>query len=176
MQVDRSFFWCMMTDVSGFPGCRSGDRLPMDTAALDLARFQFAFVISFHIVFPALTIGLGSYLAVWMRLAVDGTRPLHLVFSILGEGVCPHVRHGRRLRNCDELPVRHELERLLRQDRSRARAADGLRGADRVLSGGGLSRHHAVRREPRRRRLHFFATLMVAARRAFLRFLDPLRQ
>ena len=36
----------------------------MDTAALDLARFQFAFVISVHIIFPAITIGLASYLAV----------------------------------------------------------------------------------------------------------------
>ncbi|MBU1284506.1 MAG: cytochrome ubiquinol oxidase subunit I, partial [Gammaproteobacteria bacterium] len=32
--------------------------------ALDLARIQFAFTISFHIIFPAITIGLASYLAV----------------------------------------------------------------------------------------------------------------
>lgn len=32
--------------------------------ALELARFQFGFTISFHIVFPAITIGLASYLAV----------------------------------------------------------------------------------------------------------------
>ncbi|MGE0255375.1 MAG: cytochrome ubiquinol oxidase subunit I [Alphaproteobacteria bacterium] len=31
--------------------------------AVDLARFQFAFTIAFHIVFPALTIGLASWLA-----------------------------------------------------------------------------------------------------------------
>jgi cytochrome d ubiquinol oxidase subunit I len=39
--------------------------------ALLLARIQFAFTVSFHIVFPALTIGLASYLAVleglWLR-------------------------------------------------------------------------------------------------------------
>jgi cytochrome bd ubiquinol oxidase subunit I len=39
--------------------------------ALLLARIQFAFTISFHIVFPALTIGLASYLAVleglWLK-------------------------------------------------------------------------------------------------------------
>ena len=35
-----------------------------DPTALDLARVQFGFTISFHIVFPALTIGLASYLAV----------------------------------------------------------------------------------------------------------------
>ena len=38
---------------------------------LILARFQFAFVVSFHIIFPAFTIGLASYLAVleglWLR-------------------------------------------------------------------------------------------------------------
>ncbi len=32
--------------------------------AIDLARWQFAFTISFHIIFPAFTIGLASYLAV----------------------------------------------------------------------------------------------------------------
>lgn len=39
--------------------------------ALELARLQFAFTISFHIIFPAVTIGLASYLAVlegcWLR-------------------------------------------------------------------------------------------------------------
>lgn len=35
-----------------------------DPAALLLARIQFGFTISFHILFPALTIGLASYLAV----------------------------------------------------------------------------------------------------------------
>jgi cytochrome d ubiquinol oxidase subunit I len=40
-------------------------------SALDLARIQFAFTMSFHILFPAVTIGLASYLAVlelsWLR-------------------------------------------------------------------------------------------------------------
>lgn len=39
--------------------------------AIDLARLQFAFVVSFHIIFPAFSIGLASYLAVlealWLR-------------------------------------------------------------------------------------------------------------
>ncbi|MDR3005594.1 MAG: cytochrome ubiquinol oxidase subunit I [Acidovorax sp.] len=35
-----------------------------DIGALDLARVQFAFTVSFHIVFPSITIGLASYLAV----------------------------------------------------------------------------------------------------------------
>jgi len=43
--------------------------------ALSLARFQFAFVVSFHILLPAFTIGLASYLAVveglWLRTGDD---------------------------------------------------------------------------------------------------------
>lgn len=39
--------------------------------AVELARIQFAFTISFHIIFPAITIGLASYLAVleglWLK-------------------------------------------------------------------------------------------------------------
>jgi len=35
-----------------------------ELTALDLARTQFAFTIAFHIIFPAITIGLASYLAV----------------------------------------------------------------------------------------------------------------
>lgn len=36
----------------------------MSVDALDLARIQFAFTVSFHFLFPAFTIGLASYLAV----------------------------------------------------------------------------------------------------------------
>src|ERR671927_1060608 len=40
-------------------------------SAIDLARFQFAFVVVWHFLFPAFTIGLASYLAVlegfWLR-------------------------------------------------------------------------------------------------------------
>ncbi|WP_395374133.1 cytochrome ubiquinol oxidase subunit I [Marinicella sp. W31] len=43
--------------------------------ALLLARIQFAFTISFHIVFPALSIGLASYLlvleALWLKTGLD---------------------------------------------------------------------------------------------------------
>nr|WP_297353031.1 cytochrome ubiquinol oxidase subunit I [uncultured Caldimonas sp.] len=46
--------------------------------ALMLARIQFAFTISFHIVFPALTIGLASYLAVLEGLWLKTRRPVYL--------------------------------------------------------------------------------------------------
>jgi len=36
----------------------------MDPTALLLSRLQFAFTISFHIIFPAFTIGLAAWLTV----------------------------------------------------------------------------------------------------------------
>ena len=49
--------------------------------ALDLARIQFAFTISFHIIFPAITIGLASYLAVleglWLKTGQTVYRDLY---------------------------------------------------------------------------------------------------
>ena len=50
----------------------------MTVDALLLARIQFAFTISFHIVFPALTIGLASYLAVLEALWLKTKRPVYL--------------------------------------------------------------------------------------------------
>ncbi|MGI4860072.1 MAG: cytochrome ubiquinol oxidase subunit I, partial [Janthinobacterium lividum] len=45
--------------------------MPVNFSAIDLARFQFAFTVSFHIIFPALSIGLASFLAVlegaWLK-------------------------------------------------------------------------------------------------------------
>ncbi len=35
----------------------------MQETAILLARIQFRFTVSFHIIFPAITIGLASYLA-----------------------------------------------------------------------------------------------------------------
>ncbi|HEY4317019.1 MAG TPA: cytochrome ubiquinol oxidase subunit I [Herbaspirillum sp.] len=49
--------------------------------ALELARIQFGFTISFHIVFPAITIGLASYLVVlegcWLRTKLPMYRDLY---------------------------------------------------------------------------------------------------
>ncbi|WP_372693691.1 cytochrome ubiquinol oxidase subunit I [Brevundimonas sp.] len=50
----------------------------MDVDALLLARMQFAFTIAFHIVFPAFSIGLASYLAVLEALWLKTGRDLYL--------------------------------------------------------------------------------------------------
>src|ERR1700709_1400261 len=46
--------------------------------ALLLARIQFGFTISFHIVFPALTVGMASYLAVLEGLWLKTGRHVYL--------------------------------------------------------------------------------------------------
>ncbi len=49
--------------------------------ALELARIQFAFTVAFHIIFPAITIGLASYLAVleglWLKTGQELYRDLY---------------------------------------------------------------------------------------------------
>lgn len=53
--------------------------------ALELARIQFGFTISFHIIFPAITIGLASYLTVleafWLRTRDETYRDLYHFWS-----------------------------------------------------------------------------------------------
>ncbi|HFH4096741.1 TPA: cytochrome ubiquinol oxidase subunit I, partial [Pseudomonas aeruginosa] len=47
------------------------------STALDLARFQFAFTVAMHILFPAITIGLASYLAVLEGLYLKTGREVY---------------------------------------------------------------------------------------------------
>ncbi len=44
--------------------------------AFHLARIQFAFTVSFHIIFPTITIGLASYLAVLEELWLKTKNPV----------------------------------------------------------------------------------------------------
>ncbi|RTZ40948.1 cytochrome ubiquinol oxidase subunit I [Candidimonas sp. SYP-B2681] len=57
----------------------------MDVDALLLARIQFGFTISFHIIFPAITIGLASYLVVlegcWLKTGNPVFRDLYHFWS-----------------------------------------------------------------------------------------------
>ena len=50
----------------------------MELDALILARMQFAFTVAFHIVFPAFSIGLASYLALLEALWLKTGRELYL--------------------------------------------------------------------------------------------------
>src|SRR6201989_1005693 len=49
----------------------------MDLTALLLSRLQFAFTVSFHIIFPAFTIGLAAWLTVLEALGLATGRPVY---------------------------------------------------------------------------------------------------
>src|SRR6201981_305327 len=51
----------------------------MELTALLLSRIQFAFTISFHIIFPSFTIGLAAWLAVLEALHLATGRPVYRV-------------------------------------------------------------------------------------------------
>src|SRR6187402_2784889 len=55
---------------------RTGD-CPMDPTALLLSRLQFAFTISFHIIFPAFTIGLAAWLTVLEAMHQYSGKPVY---------------------------------------------------------------------------------------------------
>src|ERR1700724_2737013 len=54
-------------------------RLAMDMTALLLSRLQFAFTITFHIIFPSFTIGLAAWLTVLEALRLATGRPVYRV-------------------------------------------------------------------------------------------------
>ena len=66
-----------------------------DSTALDLARIQFGFTVGFHIIFPALTIGLASYLAAleacWLRTGQVLYRDLYQFWAKIFGSSTPQV-------------------------------------------------------------------------------------
>src|SRR5258705_11914947 len=57
-------------------------RFPMESMALFLSRIQFAFTISFHIIFPTFTIGLAAWLTVLEALHLrTGRSAYRLLFD-----------------------------------------------------------------------------------------------
>ena len=56
--------------------------------AFHLARIQFAFTVSFHILFPAITIGLASYLVVLEGMWLHQKRRLAIVVPLLAKDIC----------------------------------------------------------------------------------------
>ena len=49
----------------------------MDAGTLILSRIQFAFTVSFHIIFPAFTVGLAAWLAYLEACSLVLKRPVH---------------------------------------------------------------------------------------------------
>ena len=53
----------------------------MDPTALLLSRIQFGFTISFHIIFPAFTIGLAAWLTVLEALHLQYVRAMQAIIA-----------------------------------------------------------------------------------------------
>src|SRR4051794_38851327 len=116
----------------------------MDVTALLLSRLQFAFTISFHIIFPSFTIGLAAWLAVLEALHLaTGRAAYRLVFDfwlkIFG------VAFGLGVGNRHGLPVRHQLERAVEGVRPDSGSPPVLLSLHRVFPGSQLLRHPSVR-------------------------------
>ena len=114
-------------------------------SAETLARAQFAFTVSFHIIFPAFSIGLASYLAVlnglWLKTQ-DQTyltlfeywKKIFAVAFAMGvvSGIVMSYQFGTNWSVFADKtgPILGPI--------------DGVRGAIRIFSRSGLSRHHAL--------------------------------
>ncbi|MNL88683.1 hypothetical protein D3C87_2185410 [compost metagenome] len=59
-------------------------------------------------------------------MAVEEGQGLSGTVQFLEDDICRGLRHGRRVRYRDVLPVRDELERLLRPGGTRHRSVDGV--------------------------------------------------
>ena len=75
----------------------------MEVTALLLSRLQFAFTISFHIIFPSFTIGLAAWLTI--------LEALHLATTALSNIAAvtnfqPTLRGGSGRRSLAPLPIR----------------------------------------------------------------------
>src|SRR3954471_1708654 len=86
----------------------------MDFTALLLSRLQFAFTVSFHIIFPSFTIGLAAWLTVLEALYLATGRPAYRtvfdfwlrIFAVaFGLGVVSGIVMA--------FEFRHQLERAL---------------------------------------------------------------
>src|SRR3712207_1503362 len=148
----------------------------MELDALMLSRIQFAFTVAFHIIFPAFTIGLASWLAAiefnWLRTGNPLYRNLFRfwvkIFAVsfgLGvvSGIVMSYQFGTNWSRFSDFAgnvvgplIAYEVIRL--------------------LPGGGLPRHLAVRLEQGRRPPAFLRHLHGGARHAAVGLLDPVRQ
>ncbi len=66
-----------------------------------LSRIQFAFTVSFHIIFPSITIGLATLIALWEGLWLKTGNPVvSATGQILDQTFCHHLWHGGSVGHC----------------------------------------------------------------------------
>ena len=116
-----------------------------------LARIQFGFTVSFHIIFPTMSIGLAMFLAVVEGLWLKTKDPLYLQIyrfwlSIFAMGFGVGVVTGIVL----SFEFGLGFAKIRASRRPRARPHDRIGSPDLFLSGGGFPGDYAFRIEPRR--------------------------
>ncbi len=92
-----------------------------------LARIQFGANISFHILFPTITIALG-WVLLFIKLRFNATQDEAWMnaYRFFVKGLRALVRSGCRLGHHHELPVRHQLAGLHGARGQHCRPASGL--------------------------------------------------
>ncbi len=88
--------------------------MTLGLTALELARIQFAFTVSFHIIFPAISIGLASFLAVleWRWLRTNDA--IYKDLLSIGSNLRGCIWNGRCLWCGHELSIWNQLERIFK--------------------------------------------------------------
>ena len=80
---------------------------------LFLSRLQFAWVVAWHFLLPAFTVGLASFIALMEGLHLFTRRDVYLRISVFWTRIFADlVRHGGGVRHHHAVPVRHELGRF----------------------------------------------------------------
>ena len=91
-----------------------------------LARVQFGANITFHILFPTISISLAWVLLFFAAFQQDRRRALDGRLPLLGQGLRADLRARCGQRHHHELPVRHQLARLHGDGRQYRRSVAGL--------------------------------------------------
>ncbi len=131
-------------------------------------RLHFAFTITFHYLFPQLTMGLALLIVVLKSVALrTGSETVGPRRALLG----PHLRHQLRLRrghrHSHGVRVRHQLGALLAGLRRRHRPAPGHGRRLQLLPRVGLPRPLSLRRKA-----HLEADALVLRRHGLARLVD----
>ena len=119
------------------------------------------FTITYHYLFPQLTMGLALLIVILKTMALRRRRALQPGGPLLGQDLRHQLRHGRRHRHPDGVSVRHQLGALLESRRRRHRPDAGHGGRVLVLPRIDLPGPVPVRREAAGAAGHWFTALMV---------------
>ena len=119
----------------------------MDSALL-IHRLHFAFTVTYHYLFPQLTMGLAPLIVMLKTLALKtGDEQLQRSGPLLGQDLRHQLRDRRRDRDSDGVSVRHQLVALLALRRRRDRTDAGHGRRVRLLPGVDVPRPVPLRRE-----------------------------